>query len=330
MEMGCEFHKNGRGYCGYHVGYHGQSVFCRSLLEKIYCMLLDIDKIPYLMEKQTYTIGDRNYKPDFFIYEKKNFTGLYKIIEIKDNKKIKHEYEKLYKPHFDRMGIDYSVVVFDKRKYLKHPDFKDELIYYKSKSSSYVMSGNKNPRYGQHCTVDTKRKIGKKTQERWDDPNQRNIFIDGMKRAWKSPHAIQNASKAAIKRDRKTRRKVMMAVIWWYGGYIENECAICGDMFLDRLYDDRKTCYNLGCVQIHSNNVNKWNRKFSKQQKIDVTKKRLKGIATNNFKINELENVDIDILRKRLNNKSPFSKKTIKKYFGTIDNFIRDLKQWQK
>ena len=117
MKLKQASYKNGRGYSGYHTGYHNQKVYCRSLLEKIYCMILDDQQILYFMEKQTYIINGYSYKPDFFIYDKSN--NLKKIIEIKGSNEEKKTYLKRFKYFFDISNIDFEVIVIDKRKYFK-------------------------------------------------------------------------------------------------------------------------------------------------------------------------------------------------------------------
>ena len=53
-------------------------------------------------------------------------------------------------------------------------------------------------------------------------------------------------------------------------------------------------------------------------------------IAVNNFDIDLLTNENIHILRKKLYNKSPFSLKSINKYFGDLKKFKNEVYEWQK
>ncbi len=328
MKLKQASYKNGRGYSGWHKGYYNQSIYCRSLLEKIYCLILDEQNIFYETEKQTYLIDGYNYKPDFFIYDLKS-KSLKMIREIKGTNKERKDYLKKFGNFFKNHNIDYDVIVIDKRKYYKK--WKNELDEYKLNSNSYVQSGELNPMCGIHHTEVTKNKIRKKTTERWNNKEQRQKMIDGMKDVCgKEDH--RNKISISMKRyNRKMRRKKLMNIIAKKGGYIEKECYICKEKFMDRVFNNRKHCFSNRCVQINSpKNKNKkiWNSTEKTERfKIYLIKTAIKNFSIDN--INDNEEFDI-LIKKYLYSKSPFSRKSIKKYFKDIPKFKKECIEWQK
>jgi len=327
MKLKQASYKNGRGYSGWHKGYYGQNAYCRSLLEKIYCLILDEQKIFYETEKQTYLIDGYNYKPDFFIYDLKT-KSLKMIREIKGTNKERNDYLKSFSIFFKKCDIDYDVIVIDKRKYYKK--WKDELDMYKSNSDSYIQSGDLNPMFGIHHTEITKNKIKDKTTERWNNTEQRQKMIDGIKNTMIKPEIRNKISIGKKRYERRKRRKKLRSIIAKEGGYIEKECYICKEKFIDRVFNKRKHCFSYSCVQKNSPK-NSWKKKWEYKEKKDRFKNTLIKIAYKNFELDELNENDFNVLRKkRLYNKSPLSLNSIKKYFGNIDNFKRSIKKWQR
>ena len=326
MKLKKASYKNGRGYCGYHTGHFNQRVFCRSLVEKIYAMILDSYQIYYEMENQTYKIDGCSYKPDFFLFDENN--NLNKIIEVKDNKKEKDNYLHRFKWYFDRMNIQYEVIVLDKRKYLQS-EWKDELEGFKDNSNSYVMSGENNPIYEMERSNSTKEKIGIKTKERWNNNKERERMIRRTNEEMTYERRLK-ISKERKKQERKKRRKELMAIIDQFGGFLEKECVICGEIFLNRAFSNLNYCGEPSCTQIY------WKRKpykvkWSKEKKINKFKNTLLRMASNNFDLEEIEESTFPLLRKeRLYDRSPLSLKSIKKYFGDIQNFKKELEEWQE
>lgn len=328
MKLKQASYKNGRGYSGWHRGYFNQNVYCRSLLEKIYCLILDEQMVYYETEKQTFVINGYNYKPDFFIYDFET-KSLKMIREIKGTNGERNEYLKNFGLFFKKCGIDYDVIVIDKRKkYYKK--WKDELEYYKSNSDSYIQSGELNPMYGLHHTDITKEKLRQKTGNRWKDDIEKQKMMDGIINASKNPNTRKKISDGKKRYHRKEKRKRLMLDIAEKGGYIKKNCYICGSVFMDRVYNNRYHCFSYSCVQKNSPK-NNFKKKWDDIEKEERFKTTLIKTTLKYFDINELDINTFNQLRKeRLYNKSPVSLNSINKYFGNFENFKRRVKEWQK
>jgi hypothetical protein len=161
--------KSSRGYCGWHITWHKQHVYLRSRLEYVVACLLDLHKINYITESHIYHIDNSRYKPDFFIYNKKN--ELIRILEVKYNNKERLSYISKYKKFFNEMNVSYFVL--DKKHITsilrKYPDIKVMTNNWCEKSAKIVhdMKGNKNPHFGFKHSDETLKKIGDKTRERF-------------------------------------------------------------------------------------------------------------------------------------------------------------------
>ncbi|MFD2446030.1 hypothetical protein ACFSO7_18895 [Bacillus sp. CGMCC 1.16607] len=70
-----------RGYAGYNNG-----VFLRSSYEYAYAKYLDFNKVEWKYEVQSFDLGHKIYKPDFFIYSEEG--SLINIIEIKSKERM--------------------------------------------------------------------------------------------------------------------------------------------------------------------------------------------------------------------------------------------------
>lgn len=328
MKLKQASYKNGRGYSGWHKNKFGKYVYCRSMLEKIYCLILDEYNKNYEMENQIYFIDGYWYKPDFFIYDKKG-VKLERVVEIKGSKNEKNVYLAKFGDFFKSNGINYDVVVIDKRKYLKK--WKPELDEFKSKSNSYIQRGNLNPMFGVHHRSETKEKIKEKTSDRWKDPVEKEKMINGTRNAMSKGIVKEKISKSKKRYHIRKRRKELMSLIYIKGGYIEKECYICGCLFLDRIYNDRHHCFSNSCIQKNSPKNFFRKKKWNEEEKTRRFETTLIKIAYKNLNIDNINADNFDIIRKeKLYNKSPLSMKSIIKYFGDIDNFKRRVKEWQK
>lgn len=328
MKLKQSSYKNGRGYSGWHKNNYGKYVYCRSLLEKIYCLILDEYNKNYEMENQTYLIDGHWYKPDFFIYDKKGYK-LERIVEIKGTKKEKELYLYKFSNFFKSNGINYDVVVIDKRKYLKKWNL--ELDEFKSKSNAYIQRGSLNPMFGMHHNSGTKEKIKEKTSDRWKDPVEREKMINGTRNAMLKREVKEKISKSKKRYHIRKRRKELMSLIYIKGGYIEKECYICGRLFLDRVYNNRYHCFSNSCIQKNSSKNFFKKKIWNEEEKTKRFETTLIKIAYKNFNIDDINASNFDSIRKeKLYNKSPLSMKSITKYFGDIDNFKRRVKEWQK
>lgn len=141
-----------RGYCGYHNG-----MYLRSMREYAYALYLDSNNIIYNTEVNTYTLNNETFKPDFFIYDINN--NLIKIVEVKYHisQYTKKEDWKLF---FYNMGIEYEIQVINNlNKFVYDNNLDIDRINLFKLNSHVDYSGVNNPRYGQHCTEETKFRI---------------------------------------------------------------------------------------------------------------------------------------------------------------------------
>jgi len=72
-----------RGYTGYYKG-----VLLRSSYEYAYARYLDYHGISWRYEELTYNVGNRQYKPDFFIYQGRE---LFEVVEVKQRNPVEIE-----------------------------------------------------------------------------------------------------------------------------------------------------------------------------------------------------------------------------------------------
>ena len=327
MKLKRASYKNGRGYSGFHIGYYNQKVNCRSMLEKIYCLILDEKRLFYKTEKQVYEINGYIYKPDFFIYDENN--NLLMIREIKGSKDEKLNYMNRFSEFFISNNIDYDVIIIDKRKYIKK--WNKEIEEFINLSDSYIQSGVLNPMYGMKQKEITKEKIRKKTSKRWKDEKERDKMIYGTRKAMRETKVREMISKKQKISHRKKRIKKLRNIIAQKGGFIEKKCCICDGVFLDRIYNDRKHCFENSCIQKNSPKNQNRKQKWKKDKKIKRFENTLLKIACSNFNVSEIYINNFDLLRKqRLYNKSPLSMNSIIKYFDDIENFKRRMIEWQK
>ncbi len=177
-----------RGYCGWHTTWLGDEVFLRSRCEFIYARYLDYNNIPYLMEKMVYTISEKSYKPDFFIYDDNNFSKIIKIVEIKDSKKYDSVYD-TYKDYFILLGIDYEIVYkFDKiiTLYSLNSEIQNWILNSVSVYDNIPLSGKMNPMYGVKQTTKTKMLISEKAKLRFLDLNYKEKCKQSQAIFWSS------------------------------------------------------------------------------------------------------------------------------------------------
>jgi hypothetical protein len=67
--------KVNRGYAGFYRGY-----YLRSSYEYAYAKYLDFNSIPWSYEEKVFNIGFKQYKPDFFFNDVKDFRVISKAV----------------------------------------------------------------------------------------------------------------------------------------------------------------------------------------------------------------------------------------------------------
>ncbi|MBV5347134.1 hypothetical protein JZU46_02810 [bacterium] len=319
--------KNGRGYCGYHTTWDDKLVFCRSMLEKIQCILLDKEKVFYLMEKQIYVINDDTYKPDFFIYTNGDYKNLHHIIEIKDTQKECNLYLNLYKYFFNSLGITYSVFTYNRNYYKKHVDFKDILEDYIKNSDSYNMSGKNNPAYGvvfSEPRMQQHRLSMIECQSREDVRKRRSVSM--KLRYAEDPALVKLLSVKQSKYQESLR-------IQKYGQKKQNVCMFCGGIVdtydkLDKLYCKKTSCKGSWCNYKAKLNGTSGHLHTEEAKNSIMYNLLLKhGLKLQDI-YNEINTETVTLYKNTYCRKnSRFSIKSIIKYYITLELYIQKIKE---
>lgn len=247
-----------RGYCGYHNSWDGNKVFLRSRLEFLYATWLDFNQIKYKVENCFYEIKGRNYKPDFFIYDKNN--KLLKIVETKGAKEEKEYYSNNFSYFFENiLKVSYEVL-YNKELYdlVKNiPDIKNKIedwISYCIKNENIVnMRGKNNPRYGSHGTLKSNKKISESNKKTKSKLEWKEKFSNSQKEFFKTEkgkEAIEKRRKKMLKNGIKIREITALRR--------QKSCPICNSIF----YTCKKTCSEECANKLKSLHANppKWTK----------------------------------------------------------------------
>ena len=227
-----------RGYIGYHTTWDGNRVFLRSKCEFIYARVLDIEKKYYMLEKCIYTVGDNRYKPDFFLYKNPDYTGLYKIVEIKglDDKKTALEYLNKYKEYFESIDIKYEVKWKYQALVTKYNLHDDIQQWIESSINNYDsvsdVRGKHNPMYGLKHKSSTIKQIREKALSRQTD-EYRKKNSDAQKAFWKTERGL--GRKKEISKFRKELSKKQNPIV-------DKLCKDCGSVYKDKLKFNNEFC----------------------------------------------------------------------------------------
>lgn len=211
------------------MGYYGEH-YIRSSYEYAYALYLDTQNVNWGYEVETYDLGFKKYKPDFFIYD--NQGNLIKVVEVKSSKRDELELGNRSLNELKRLyGIDTELVTYKKLLNIYKSQMPisltrtiNEWIDHckKLSPSTARMTGDKNPHYGLKHTVNTKISISESSKKRWENEETRERMLEGLRKG------------------RATR---------WQGDGIkttaprmEYTCEICGKKFIDKVSSNRKTC----------------------------------------------------------------------------------------
>ena len=256
--------KTSQGYCGWFTTWLGDKVYLRSQLEFIVAKWLDNKKFKYKLEQKIYNINGRNYKPDFFIYN----NGLKYIIEVKYSKAEADKYIERFYDYFKGEGIKYFVL-YKKHtnRIMKRLNLSDDLDFWKENSASIIhdMRGNKNPHYGFKQSDDSKKLIGLKTTERYNDITYRKGWIESIKNSMtdERKEIISKKMKERFK-DPLERQKLSDILRKYDKKEIECICKVCEKKFtITECYDkitgeykksigNKSGCCNVKCASINS------------------------------------------------------------------------------
>jgi len=220
-----------RGYIGYHTTWDGIKVFLRSKCEFIYACVLDAEKIPYKMECVRYTINEKTYKPDFFIFDP-TYQKILKIVETKglDDKQIAINYLNMYKEYFNSIGIDYDVV-WKYQALIATYNLSNKISQWVEKSIreyDFISDsrGENNPMYGKLHSESTKSLIGEKCKDRNSDPEYKIKCSISQKNFWESPRGILRKKEISDLRKQEALRK---------NPSVEKQCIFCSKLFIQKL-----------------------------------------------------------------------------------------------
>lgn len=206
-----------RGYSGFY-----NNIYLRSSLEFAFAYYLDYKNIKWKYEEFTYKLKDRQYKPDFFIYD--NNDNLIEIIEIKgkenkiDGLKKIQEFNQIYNIPIKLIEYKDLLEIYKKEMPIRlHKAKKIFIEEYNSKLIDQNMLGKLNPMYGLKQSEKTKKIIGDKCKIRFQDDEYKEKFKESLKkRTYKSGY-------------QKSRRE-------------ERLCLKCGKSFIVTVNSKRKYC----------------------------------------------------------------------------------------
>jgi hypothetical protein len=166
---------------------------------------------------------------------------LEKIIEIESSLEEKDLYQKKVTPFFNKLGIYYEVFIEkDVRFLLKEIGLDTDFI--NSIVEKWVNTciqnhpnldqrGIRNPRFGMHCTQETKKLIGKRNRERQLIPGYKEKCKNSQAEFWKSEKG--NLRKRELSEARKASKGKRNVIRF---------CENCGKDFLARPSSSKKCC----------------------------------------------------------------------------------------
>lgn len=319
--------KNGRGYCGYHTTWDNKLVFCRSMLEKIQCMLLDKIQFYYLLERQVYIINDDTYKPDFFIYSDRDYKDLYSIIEIKDTQKECALYLSLYKDFFNKLDIEYTVLTYNRSYYKKHSEFKDALTEYIENSDSYNMSGQNNPAYGVVFS-ETRMQQHKLLMA---ECQSRDSVKEKRSKSMKLRYAEDDSLRKLISIKQSEYQEGLR--LKKYGQKKQNICMFCGDTVdtyekLNKQYCKKVSCKGSWCnYKAKLNGTSGHLHTDANKNKIMYNLLLKHGLKLQSIYNKVDENTILLYKNEYCRKNSRFSIKSIIKYYITLELYIQKIEE---
>lgn len=325
----------GRGYCGWHETWYGGKVFLRSLQEKICALVLDEEKVYYKCECQIYLVGNRRYKPDFFIYKNSDFTGLYKILEIKDTNKKRENVINCFRQFFESLGIEYDSPKYDSRQ-LKRK-YKEQLEEFIKNSNRVDMRGSNNPRYGVKLTPEQHERQCKIQKEAQNRPEVIEAHRNASIQMWKRDSHRKMMKEAFRKREEKNKIKKEEKKKELLGDIVTVHCNYCNEDFEIREKEinyrgniKRDWCRKNCCVQkaLQKNNL------ITKANKTPEINERAMKNAIKTFAkriIDHYGTISFDIIKKAkiegvILRNAQIGERSIKRYFTDIYTLTEAVK----
>lgn len=173
-----------RGYAGFYKGH-----YLRSSYEYAYAKYLDYHLIPWSFEDNTFDIGYKTYKPDFFFYDQKE--KLIKIVEIKSrNENSKKKALKALKVIEEEYKIKWELISYEELLELYKPlpfsltSTITEWIESDDTSIHKAAYGELNGHYNLKHSDDAKKKIGTHTKRLWASESlAKQRMLEGLKKS---------------------------------------------------------------------------------------------------------------------------------------------------
>ena len=173
-----------RGYAGVYKG-----IYLRSSYEYAYAKYLDYNNISWSYEDDSFDIGYKIYKPDFFFYDENR--TLKKIVEIKSrNQKAKDEARKALDIIKQEYNIECELLSYEELLNLyKTLPFSltstiTEWIQSENTTINKAAHGELNGHYNLKHSETTKKKIGEHTKQLWaSDSESRRKMLEGLRKS---------------------------------------------------------------------------------------------------------------------------------------------------
>jgi len=315
-----------RGYCGYIQDSYGEKKFIRSGNEYVVHEWLKLNNQIYSVETRVYEVGDKRYKPDFFIFKKGKISC---IIEVKHHKNEVLEYRNLYTEFFKTIGIKYWVVGFSLvEKITRKYKLKEKIKKYKASSCSNFKGvgydGKENPMFSLTHSEETKTKIGDKTKKRLANKEWKDFWLGEVKKKIDSVEWKENHKKGI--KNRKPRMRHITTVV----------CPWCGLSFEKGINSSRIFCSTHCSNQKYSFRV-KTGEFILPEHSIERKSKQMRNMMISLLHKHEITNVvsffdlqcDLEKLRGEgvYPNNKPSKVTFFEKYFQDVNELNNELKR---
>ena len=185
-----------RGYAGVYKG-----IYLRSSYEYAYAKYLDYNNISWSYEDDSFDIGYKIYKPDFFFYDGNK--KLTKIVEMKSrNQKAKDEARKALDIIKQEYNIECELLSYEELLNLyKTLPFSltstiTEWIQSENTTINKAAHGELNGHYNLKHSETTKKKIGEHTKQLWaSDSESRRKMLEGLRKSGMKKRIYKNSKR---------------------------------------------------------------------------------------------------------------------------------------
>lgn len=302
-----------RGYCGW----FRNRWYLRSMLEfktALYLEYLEdtFEHVSITYEDTSFETGVGTYKPDFFVHKNGNLTH---IIEVKCHKNDSDFCKSTFYTYFKDLGIEYIAInEFHINMISKRMNILDSDLEKWKENSVANYSGENNPSFGLKRSDETRKLIGDKTKERFEDPEYKERWRDRVLESMSDP---ETRNKISLSRKEYIQRTNPLVDVC---------CFVCGTQFSVRKkkadpYKSGERGCSSGCTQ----RIGHQNGKYKSQKGCDNTNtmvNRLQGIVKKIPDSNHTVTDDIiQDLKKggHIPKNSPASESCLLKYFSTTN-----------